>query len=87
MLYDEPTTGLDPITAFTIDALIVHVRNTLGVTSVVVSHDVSSVFRVASRIAFLDGGSVIFVGSPAEFEKSREGAIRELVEKAHATSL
>ena len=84
MLYDEPTTGLDPITAYTIDALIVSLRKELGVTSIVVSHDVSSVFRVADRIAFLHGGELIFVGNPAAFAESRESAIQELVQKAHA---
>lgn len=86
MLYDEPTTGLDPITAYTIDKLIVSLRDTLRMTSLLVSHDVSSVFRVADRIAFLDGGHLTFVGSPQEFEKAPNGAIRELVEKASATT-
>ena len=86
MLYDEPTTGLDPITTYTIDQLIVDLRKRLGMTSLLVSHDVSSVFRVADRIAFLDGGQLIFVGNPKEFEASRDEAIRELVEKSQATS-
>lgn len=87
MLYDEPTTGLDPVTAYTIDALIVDVRNQMGITSLVVSHDVSSVFRVADRIAFLDRGGLIFTGTPADFQGSKEGVIRELVQKAHATTI
>jgi phospholipid/cholesterol/gamma-HCH transport system ATP-binding protein len=87
MLYDEPTTGLDPITTYTIDSLIVQLRRDFGVTSLVVSHDVSSVFRVADRVAFLDQGELAFVGSPSEFEESRHEAIRELVAKAQATSL
>jgi phospholipid/cholesterol/gamma-HCH transport system ATP-binding protein len=84
MLYDEPTTGLDPITAYTIDALIVSLRKELQVTSLVVSHDVSSVFRVADRIAFLHAGELIFVGDPDAFSASKEPAIEELVQKAHA---
>jgi len=87
MLYDEPTTGLDPITAYTVDALIAEVRAELGVTSIVVSHDVSSVYRVADRIAFLDQGKLIFIGKPAQFDRSPEAAIRELLEKARATTL
>ncbi len=87
MLYDEPTTGLDPITTYAIDKLIVDLRNTLGMTSIVVSHDVSSVFRVADRIAFLHEGKLTFVGSTKEFEQSRDAAIRELVQKAEATTL
>lgn len=84
MLYDEPTTGLDPITAYTIDALIVRVRDTMGVTSIVVSHDVSSVFRVATRIAFLEAGELSFTGTPEAFAESDRPAIRELVQKARA---
>lgn len=82
MLYDEPTTGLDPITTYTIDALIARVREQTGATTVVVSHDVSSVFRVADRIAFLEAGELSFVGSPEAFAGSDRPAIRELVEKA-----
>lgn len=85
MLYDEPTTGLDPITTYTIDNLIVSLRKAYNVTSIVVSHDVSSVFRTADRIAFLDQGQLVFVGDPADFEKSRHAAIQELIEKSRAT--
>jgi phospholipid/cholesterol/gamma-HCH transport system ATP-binding protein len=87
MLYDEPTTGLDPITAYTIDALIVRLRKELGVTTLIVSHDVSSVFRVADRIAFLHEGELTFIGSPEEFQKSRDSSITDMVQKAQATSL
>jgi phospholipid/cholesterol/gamma-HCH transport system ATP-binding protein len=87
MLYDEPTTGLDPITAYTVDSLIADVRGQMGMTSIVVSHDVSSVYRVADRIAFLDRGQLIFVGKANDFESSKESAIRELLDKARATSL
>lgn len=87
LLYDEPTTGLDPITAFTVDAEIAELRTTLGVTSIVVSHDVSSVFRVADRIAFLEGGQLTFLGDSAEFENSANSAIRELLAKSSARSL
>ncbi|HTQ11637.1 MAG TPA: ATP-binding cassette domain-containing protein [Fimbriimonadaceae bacterium] len=86
MLYDEPTTGLDPITTYTIDALIVRLRKEVGVTTLLVSHDVSSVFRVADRIAFLHEGELVFQGSPGEFEKSGNEAIREMVGKAQATA-
>lgn len=86
MLYDEPTTGLDPITTYTIDALIVRLRKELGVTSLVVSHDVSSVFRVADRIAFLHRGELSFVGTPEEFQHSTHEAISDMVRKAQATT-
>lgn len=87
MLYDEPTTGLDPVTVYTIDQLIVEVRKRYHITSIVVSHDVSSVFRTADRIAFLDRGELIFVGGVAEFQASREQAILELVQKSEARAL
>jgi phospholipid/cholesterol/gamma-HCH transport system ATP-binding protein len=86
MLYDEPTTGLDPITAYTIDRLIADLRKDLNVTTLVVSHDVSSVFRIADRVAFLHAGELIFTGTPQEFAKSKEESIQELVTKSQATS-
>lgn len=87
LLYDEPTSGLDPVTAYSIDQLIVETRDRLGVTSLVVSHDVSSVLRVADKIIFLHQGEVLFDGPPADFRQASEGPIRELVEKARAESL
>jgi len=84
MLYDEPTTGLDPVTTYQIDRLIVDLRDRLGVTSLVVSHDVSSVFRVSDRVAFLEGGRLAFLGDPDEFESRGTDAMRELVRKAEA---
>lgn len=87
LLYDEPTSGLDPVTAYSIDQLIVDTRDRTGVTSLVVSHDVTSVFRVADRIAFLEGGSLLFLGSPGDFRKQASGPIEELVDKARAESL
>lgn len=87
ILYDEPTTGLDPVTAYTIDQLIVQLRDELGVTSLVVSHDVSSVFRVADRVAFLDKGRLVFDGPPAQFQEAQHPAIRELIDRSQAKSL
>ena len=86
LLYDEPTSGLDPVTAYSIDRLIVETRDRTGATSVVVSHDVNSVFRVADRIAFLDRGELAFLGTRQEFEKARAEGISELVEKAGANT-
>jgi phospholipid/cholesterol/gamma-HCH transport system ATP-binding protein len=87
LLFDEPTSGLDPVTAYSIDQLIVATRDRLGMTCVVVSHDVNSVFRVADQIAFLEGGKLTFKGAPEEFEKENTGAIGELVAKSRADSL
>ncbi len=82
ILYDEPTTGLDPITAYTIDQLIRRLRERYGVTTILVSHDVNSVWRTADRIAFLHRGGLEFVGTVEEFGISPHPAIRELVEKS-----
>ena len=86
MLYDEPTTGLDPITAYSIDRMIIELRTDLNVTTIVVSHDVNSVFRVADRVAFLHEGQLIFSGAPQDFAKSSEQSIQELISKSQATS-
>ncbi|MCW5936054.1 MAG: ATP-binding cassette domain-containing protein [Fimbriimonadaceae bacterium] len=87
LLYDEPTSGLDPVTAYSIDQLIVETRDRTGATSIVVSHDVSSVMRVADRIAFLEKGSLVFMGTPDEFRNAENRAIKDLVQKARAESL
>lgn len=87
LLYDEPTSGLDPVTAYSIDQLIMETRDRTGATSVVVSHDVTSVFRVADRIAFLEAGKLLFLGTPDEFRQSHEAAIEDLVKKAKSEKL
>jgi phospholipid/cholesterol/gamma-HCH transport system ATP-binding protein len=87
LLYDEPTTGLDPITTYQIDELVSGLRQTLGATSVLVSHDLISVQRVADRVAFLHQGEVVFVGPPEDFINSSHAAIREVVEKSQAKTL
>ena len=85
LLYDEPTTGLDPLTTYQIDGVIDDVRRRLNVTSLVVSHDLMSVRRIANRVAFLHGGEMIFLGTPDAFVASPLGPIRELVMKTEAT--
>jgi phospholipid/cholesterol/gamma-HCH transport system ATP-binding protein len=70
-----------------IDRLIVDLRNSLGVTSLVVSHDVASVARVSDRIAFLESGKLTFSGTYGEFRSTRSEAIQELLQKAEATDL
>ena len=87
LLYDEPTTGLDPITTYQIDELVAGLRKTLGATSILVSHDIVSVQRTADRVAFLHQGEVVFVGSPADFLKSDHPAIKEVVQKSQARTL
>ncbi len=87
LLYDEPTTGLDPITTYQIDELVASLRKTLGATSVLVSHDITSVQRTADRVAFLHQGEIVFVGEPEAFLKADHPAIREVVEKSQAKTL
>ena len=87
ILYDEPTSGLDPVTAYSIDQLIVETRDRHDVTSIVVSHDMTSVFRVADKIAFLHQGELLFHGTPEEFRTASEGPIREIIEKSRAERL
>jgi len=87
MLYDEPTTGLDPITTYAIDELIVELRKNLGTSSLLVSHDLTSVMRTADRVAFLHEGELVFLGKPADFVKSKHPAIVEVVMKSQALTL
>lgn len=70
VLYDEPTTGLDPITTAGVDEMILKAKETLGVTSVVISHDIASAFNVADYIAFLYGGEIVAYGPPTHVRAS-----------------
>ncbi len=79
MLYDEPTSGLDPLTTATITYLIIKLQRELGVTSVVVSHDIRSAFRMASKIALLANKKVGFFGTPEEMTGSDEPYLREFL--------
>ncbi len=79
VLYDEPTAGLDPITSATIADLIVKTRDQVGVTSVIVTHDVPTIKRVASRIAMLHRGKIIAVGTTEEMENSDDPAVRQFM--------
>ncbi len=80
ILYDEPTTGLDPITADSINDLIVDTRRSLGVTSVVVTHDVASALKVGTRFCFLLNGRIYFDGSGEELRSSTDPAVRQFLE-------
>ena len=87
VLYDEPTTGLDPITTYAIDKLVAGLRDARGVTSLFVSHDLASVVRVADTVAFLHEGALAFVGTPDEFVRDPHPAIVEMVRASRTTSL
>ncbi len=76
ILYDEPTTGLDPITARAINEMIRSLQRTLQVTSVVVTHDIASAFMVWDRVAFLYEGGMVFVGSIQEGRRSPDPRLR-----------
>ena len=80
ILYDEPTTGLDPITANTINQLIRNLQKKLGVTSIVVTHDIHSAFTVGDRIAFIHDGRILFDGSVEEARKTSEPTLKNFLE-------
>jgi phospholipid/cholesterol/gamma-HCH transport system ATP-binding protein len=80
ILYDEPTTGLDPVTSAVIDRLMVRTREHLGVTGVVVTHDMRSAYTVGDRIAMLYEGRVRQVGSVAEIQETEDPVVRQFIE-------
>jgi phospholipid/cholesterol/gamma-HCH transport system ATP-binding protein len=79
MLYDEPTSGLDPLTTGTITRLILKLQRELKVTSIVVSHDIRSVFRMATRVALLHENKIVFLGTPEEMAAAEEPYIRDFL--------
>ncbi len=80
ILYDEPTTGLDPIMADVIDRLIRGLQRRMGVTSIVVTHDLKSAFKVGDRLAMLLGGRIVFEGTPDALQASRDPVVRQFLE-------
>ena len=87
LFYDEPVSGLDPITAFTIDSVIVHLNKRLKATSIIVSHDIYSVLRTTQRTIFLHEGKVLWDGNSRDIETVDIAELREVVDKAEAKSL
>ncbi len=83
ILYDEPTTGLDPVTTGMVKDLITDMRAKLGVTSVVVTHDMKLALDISSRVAMLYGGEFVEVSEPAAFRNSENKAVREFMEISH----
>jgi phospholipid/cholesterol/gamma-HCH transport system ATP-binding protein len=79
VLYDEPTTGLDPITTDYVDGMILAAKNKLGVTSMVISHDIASAFRVADRLAVLYDGHLAAEGTPAEVKASKDPYVQKFL--------
>jgi phospholipid/cholesterol/gamma-HCH transport system ATP-binding protein len=80
VLYDEPTTGLDPIMSDVINNLIIKLSSELKITSVVVTHDLASAYKVAHRIAMLHDGVVIFQGTPEEVRETNHPLVRQFIE-------
>ena len=83
ILFDEPTTGLDPIMCDAIDRLIVETQKTTGATCVVISHDIESTFKIAHRVAMLYKGKIIAYGSPEDIQSSSNPVLRQFIEGKH----
>lgn len=86
LLWDEPTSGLDPINADIIDSLVTRLGEELGVTSIVVTHDVRGAFRVADRLALLMDGRIVLQGTPAEFLASTDPRVHAFLQRDRDTS-
>ena len=82
ILYDEPTTGLDPITAAAIDSLIGNLSHKLKVTSIVVTHDMKSAYRIADSIAMLYKGTIIAEGTPQEIQNTSHPIVKQFISGA-----
>jgi len=79
LFFDEPTTGLDPVLAETIDNLVVRVNRELNITCLTITHDIPAAFRIADRIAFLDQGFIIADGTPDEVAKSDHPMVKDFI--------
>ena len=79
LFYDEPSAGLDPVTSAEVDQLIIKLNKSLGVTSIVVTHEMDSAFRIADRMVLLDRGKFIVSGTPDEMRNSEDPLVRQFV--------
>ncbi|MFO8065866.1 MAG: ABC transporter ATP-binding protein [Spirochaetota bacterium] len=82
LLFDEPTTGLDPVLGETINDLVVRVNKELGLTCILITHDIQATFRISDKIAFLHDGNIAEQGSPAAVAKSRHPMVRKFIENS-----
>ena len=80
VLYDEPTASLDPVVADVIDQMILRLQRRFQVTSIVVTHDMKSVFKIADRVAMLKDGVIHFCGTPEELRNSPDSGIQDFIE-------
>ncbi|MCL5276603.1 MAG: ABC transporter ATP-binding protein [Deltaproteobacteria bacterium] len=81
LIFDEPTTGLDPVMSDTIDNLIINTQRRLGVTGIVISHDIPGTFKIAHWIAMLYKGRVVLYGGPDDFKNTKEPIVRQFLER------
>ena len=81
LFVDEPSSGLDPITAAGLDRLILELRNTLGMTIIVVTHELESAFRIADRLVMMDQGQVLATGSPEEIRSSKIARVQQFLKR------
>jgi phospholipid/cholesterol/gamma-HCH transport system ATP-binding protein len=79
ILYDEPTTGLDPITADAINDLVIDLRKKLGVTSVAITHDMHSAYKISDRIAMLYKGEILEIGTPDQIRKTTNSVVHQFI--------
>jgi phospholipid/cholesterol/gamma-HCH transport system ATP-binding protein len=79
ILYDEPTTGLDPITADAINDLIVDLRKKIGATSVAITHDMQSAYKISDRIAMLYKGEIQEIGTPEQIRSTTNPIVRQFI--------
>jgi phospholipid/cholesterol/gamma-HCH transport system ATP-binding protein len=80
ILYDEPTTGLDPIMGDRINELVLDLKRKLRLTSIAVTHDIKSAYKIADRIALLYGGKIVFSGTPSEVESTDDPLVQQFVQ-------
>jgi phospholipid/cholesterol/gamma-HCH transport system ATP-binding protein len=80
IIYDEPHAGLDPMTADTIDRLIKTLQSDQGITNIVITHEIRSVFRIADRVVFMKQGQIYWVGTPQELQATEDPFLRDFIE-------
>ena len=81
VLYDEPTSGLDPVMSAVIDRLILKLRDEIGITSIVVTHDLESAFSIADRIAIIHKGVIYAIGTPEEIKNTKDPVVQQFINR------
>ncbi|EDP74096.1 ABC transporter ATP-binding protein [Hydrogenivirga sp. 128-5-R1-1] len=81
VLYDEPTSGLDPVMSAVIDRLILKLRDEIGITSIVVTHDLESAFSIADRIAIIHKGVIYAIGTPEEIKNAKDPVVQQFINR------